>query len=196
MTHHTELLNYIAEKINAEHYLEVGVFNPDHNFNKINVRYKIGVDPDPKARATKRMTSDKFFSTNKTKFDLIWLDGLHHKDQIKKDIINAFKCLNEGGIIAIHDSNPHSEALTCVPRGSQREWTGDVYRTICQIVSPKMTVDFDYGCCVLRKEDGLEWNDINVTWEEFDKNRNELLSLVSVEEALKLLDKNVTLANI
>lgn len=31
---HTDLINAIAKKINAYKYLEVGVFNPDNNFNK------------------------------------------------------------------------------------------------------------------------------------------------------------------
>lgn len=189
MTHHSELLNFIAKKINAEKYLEVGIFNPAHNFNLIDVPYKKSVDPDPNAKAIFLGTSDDFFASNTETFDLCWIDGLHHAEQVKKDIINAWDCLNENGIIVIHDSNPHSEPLTCIPRGRQREWTGDVYKTICQIASPKFTVDFDYGCCVIKKSDKLEWNDLNITWDYFNENRKELLNLVSVEEAKELIEK-------
>jgi hypothetical protein len=185
MKHHSELLNLIAKKINAEKYLEIGVFNPAHNFNLIDVPYKKSVDPDPNAKAIFLGTSDDFFYSNTETFDLIWIDGLHHAEQVKKDIINAWDCLNKGGVIVVHDSNPHSERITHVPRDN-REWTGDVYKTICQIVSPKITVDFDYGCCVIT--DKPELSNKKITWDYFDKNRKQLLNLVSVEEAKKIID--------
>jgi hypothetical protein len=197
MEHHSELLNLIAKKIKARHYLEIGVFNPDHNFNKIDVLMKVGVDPDPNAKATICATSDDFFETAKEfgdKFELIWLDGLHEAEQIKKDIINAWQCLRPGGVIAIHDSNPHKESITHFPRDS-REWTGNVYKTISNIKTPKFTVDFDYGCCILRKpktfeaqEPCLFISDNEITWEHFDANRKNLLNLVGVDEAIKIID--------
>lgn len=194
MTNHTDLLNYIAAKTNARHYLEIGVFNPDHNFNKIDVMHKLGVDPDPNAKATVCKTSDEFFDIAKQfgdKFDIIWIDGLHHADQVKKDIINAWRCIPIGGIIALHDCNPPTEATTCIPRGKQREWCGDVFKTICQINSPFFfTVDFDYGCTVIRKtEDPLEFNDANFEWDHFNSHRTELLNLKSIEQAKEIIDQ-------
>jgi predicted DNA-binding protein with PD1-like motif len=157
MTNHSELLNLIAKKIKAKIYIEIGVFNPEHNFNKIEVEEKIGVDPDPNAGATACMTSDNFFSFFKKiggHADLVWIDGLHHADQVKKDIENAWEILSPGGVIAIHDCNPHKESITHVPRDS-REWCGDVFKVICNLWVPKFTVDFDYGCCVIRKGNSL-----------------------------------------
>jgi hypothetical protein len=157
MTNHSELLNLIAKKIHAKIYIEIGVFNPEHNFNKIEVEEKIGVDPDPNAGATACMTSDNFFSFFKKiggHADLVWIDGLHHADQVKKDIENAWEIVSPGGVIAIHDCNPHKESITHVPRDS-REWCGNVYEAICCLSLPKFTIDFDYGCCVIRKESRL-----------------------------------------
>jgi SAM-dependent methyltransferase len=190
--YHTKLLNLIAGKINAEHYLEIGIFNPDHNFNLIKCPYKIGVDPDPNANATVRATSDEFFASNTLTFDLIWLDGLHHADQLRKDLLNAWKCLNPGGVIAIHDSNPHSEKITHVPRDN-REWTGDIYQTVANIRSDKFTVNEDYGCCVIRKLNKIGSKQIyiqnkEITWEYFDQNRQELLNLVTVEKAHEIIE--------
>lgn len=192
MKNHTDLLNLIARKISAKRYVEIGVFNPDHNFNLIDVPQKVGVDPDPNAKAKIPWTSDRFFEVCEitgAMVDLIFVDGLHHADQVRKDIYNSWRILNDGGVIVIHDSNPYSEHITHVPRDN-REWTGDVYKTICQIVSPKFTVDFDYGCCVIRKMPGDKLTICNdkVTWDYFDKNRNLLLNLVSVESAVKVIE--------
>lgn len=199
MKNHTDLLNLIAQVIGAKTYIEIGVFNPDHNFNHIQVEHKIGVDPDPAAKASMTATSDKAFGLFKeigAKANLFWIDGLHEKEQVKLDIQNAWNCLEVGGVIAIHDSNPHKESITHVPRDS-REWCGDVYKTICQLKhSSKFTVDFDYGCCVIRKVvtdpetgiDPLGWDDKEITWDEFTANRKELLNLVSVDDAVQIIN--------
>lgn len=197
MVHHSQLINLIAEKIKAENYLEIGVFNPDHNFNLINVAKKESVDPDPEAKATHIIESDWFFEQNYIRsdmplWDLIFIDGLHHADQVKKDIINAWKCLNDGGVIVIHDCNPHSEHITHVPRDN-REWCGDVYKTVCNIANPFFTVDFDYGCAVLRKDNSKVWSkDIDfvnndITWDLFEKNRH-VINLVTVEEGINIIN--------
>lgn len=193
MTHHSELLNFIARKIKAKYYLEIGVFNTAHNFDKIDVELKISVDPDPGAGAIFKKTSDDFFAhLPDARFDLILVDGLHHADQAKKDILNAWKALNPGGAIVIHDSNPPTEITTCVPRGEQREWCGDVYKTICQLsYSKAFTVDMDYGCCVIKKTTDNEYpifSDRKFTWNEFDVDRDRLLNLKSVDESKKIIN--------
>lgn len=188
MKTHTDLINLIAIKIKAKTYLEIGVYNPDHNFNLIAIQSKVSVDPDNNAGAMIKMTSDDYFKTfPEKKYDLIFIDGLHHADQVKRDIENSFNCLTENGVIVLHDCNPPTEKTTCVPRGEQREWCGDVYRTICQIESEKFTVDFDYGCCVIR--DKVAFSDAVITWEQFNANRKELLNLITVEEAQELISK-------
>jgi hypothetical protein len=192
MTTHTELLNFIAEKIGAKKYLEIGVFNPEHNFNQIEVPQKIGVDPDPSANATVKSTSDEFFKISKLmggRFDLIFIDGLHHVDQVAKDILNAWACLNAGGVIVLHDCNPHKESITHVPRDS-REWCGDVYKAVSLVTTSKFTIDMDYGCCVIHKttDQALEWKCGEIHWEQFDKERKKLLNLVSVQEGIDIIN--------
>lgn len=58
--------NFISER-NYKSYLEIGIHNPNDNFNKISIERKIGVDPDANARATYVMTSDEFFKHNEMK---------------------------------------------------------------------------------------------------------------------------------
>ena len=50
-----------------------------------------------------RNTSDKFFLTNNSKFDLIYIDGNHLYDFVKKDLLNSLNCLNQNGIIILDD---------------------------------------------------------------------------------------------
>lgn len=196
MMKHTELINYVAGKIKAETYLEIGIYDTRHNFDRINIPVKIGVDPDPAVKATYNCTSDDFFTpwgishnaADPLLFDLIFIDGLHYADQVRKDIINGWQHLVDGGVIILHDCNPPYKETTCIPRGAQREWCGDIYRTIYQIKTKKFTVDFDYGCTVLYKGDEeLKFTDENITWEEFDLFRKEALNLVSFEEAKKII---------
>ena len=40
------------------------------------------------------------------KFDIIFIDGLHEYDQVKKDIVNSLKFIDEKGFILIHDLLP------------------------------------------------------------------------------------------
>ena len=50
-----------------------------------------------------KMTSDEFFKQNKNKFDFIYVDGDHAKDQVYKDLINSWSILNSNGFLLIDD---------------------------------------------------------------------------------------------
>ena len=49
------------------------------------------------------LTSDHFFEMNKNKYNFIYIDGMHTKEQIPKDIINSWDSLLVGGIIWMDD---------------------------------------------------------------------------------------------
>ncbi len=50
-----------------------------------------------------KSTSDWFFKNNLEKYDFIYVDGDHTSYGVIKDAVNAYECLNIGGIIAFDD---------------------------------------------------------------------------------------------
>lgn len=141
ITHHTELLNALIEKYNLKSYLEIGVQNPANNFDKVKCEKKVGVDPELyglQGMSIYQKTSDEWFNEKvfnyktddyeqvNTIFDLIFIDGLHHADQVKRDFENSLRCLSDNGFIVIHDVLPENEAGTIVPRETKQWWGDDL----------------------------------------------------------------------
>ena len=190
----TELINRLARRINASSYLEIGV-SCGGNLAGVNCLRKIGVDPDVNANsATHQMTSDQFFGSNLETFDLIFIDGLHHSEQVQKDILNALSRLNPGGCIVCHDMNPLNECMQKVPMETP-EWTGDCWKAWVQIRSQRsdltmFVVDTDYGCGIIQPgaQQCLEISGLTLDWENLCQHRKEWLGLITVNEFLLWLE--------
>ena len=125
-----QIVKYIIEKKNYKKYLEIGCFD-DELFNQVNCHQKVGVDPV--SGGTIRETSDQFFKKNNENFDCIFIDGLHEYNQVKKDIENSLKFLNDGGIILLHDCMPDNYYAQAIPR-CQWDWNGDVWKAYDQVL--------------------------------------------------------------
>lgn len=177
-----EILNEIIEREGYKSYLEIG-YGSGYNFERIKCKNKTSVDV--KGKATFKGTSDDFFKQNEDKFDVVFIDGDHTADQVRKDIINAMRFLEEDGVIAIHDTIPHNEAMQKVPR-EQKEWTGDVYKAVAGFHKEYPDVKLetylcDYGLTVIYpqgKKYRKHFEDKDLTFVEFDKNKTELLNIV------------------
>lgn len=188
----TDIINRVIKKIGAKKYLEIGVDN-GQNFESIVCNYKVGVDPDTSYPVTFKLTSDNFFNINTETFDVIFVDGLHHAEQVYRDIINSLKILNEGGYIICHDLNPPTEEHQVIPyRGG--DWNGDCWKSFVQLRKERndlsmFTVNTDYGCGVITKgqQDVLCFNE-PLEYQYFDANRKEWLNLISPEEFLIKFD--------
>ena len=50
------------------------------------------------------MKSEDFFIKNKKKFDIIYIDGSHHANDVFNDCIESWKILNKNGVIIIDDN--------------------------------------------------------------------------------------------
>lgn len=187
-----DIINKIIQKYDYKSYLEIGVASPDATFNKINVAYKVSVDPRTDYQYTYNLTSDDFFRANKENFDCIFIDGLHHSEQVYRDIKNSLKILNEGGTIVCHDMNPPSEASQIVPQAAG-EWCGDCWKAWMNLRFrhsdlSMFVVNTDYGVGIIRK--GFQKRvplSFDLSYANFDKNRKEWLNLVTVEEFEKII---------
>ena len=122
------IIQQTIDRKNYKSYLEIGC-DQDELFSKIRIEKKVGVDPV--SGGTLRDTSDDFFKKNNIKFDIIFIDGLHEYDQVKKDINNSLFFLNDLGVIFLHDCMPKNFISQAVPRG-RAIWNGDVWKNIVE----------------------------------------------------------------
>jgi SAM-dependent methyltransferase len=127
----TDLINRIIKARGYTRYLEIGT-QKGVNLVGVQCAYKLGVDIDPRAVADIHMGSDEYFATHPEKFDIVFIDGLHHADQVQRDICNALNILNPGGIILCHDMLPKNEAGQLVPRQS-KTWYGDCWKAFVRL---------------------------------------------------------------
>jgi hypothetical protein len=189
----TDLINfYVKRKINC-HYLEIGVGCLSANFNKITATIKDGVDPFNFCNNC--MSSDIFFTKNKNKYDVIFIDGDHKVKQVIKDAANAMDCLNNDGVILMHDCNPLLEEDQTEEITNPRHWNGSVWKAVLfyRQKYPDMfivTVDTDEGICIMKPDKKIDYLlppfSENEDFNFLKKYRKDILNLITVEEWKKL----------
>jgi hypothetical protein len=189
-----EIVQNIIDLKNYKSYLEIGTFK-DELFASINCNKKIGVDPVSGGNV--RKTSDKFFLENKEKFDLIFIDGLHHYNQVKKDIANSLVALNDKGVILMHDCMPKDYYYQAVPR-CQYEWNGDTWKAFVEFRT-KENIDAyccyaDQGIGVILKRKNVNKLDLNIkNFNKFDFNKyvenySSYLNLVEYNDLIQIIN--------
>ena len=208
------ILNYLVSTLNRDiAYLEIGVRNPDDNFNKIEAFKKFSVDPGLEYKKNPvdfQMTSDDFFSklekgellSPTIKFDLIFIDGLHLAEQVNRDIENSMKFISDDGFVVLHDCNPPTQwhareefSFGFSPAGGF--WNGTTWKAFLKWRSnPNVhscCIDSDSGVGILAKtrQIGFSTNKINKFYEysELDSHRKEYLNLITFADLKLILDK-------
>ena len=192
-----EIINSFIKKHNFKNYLEIGVCHGDC-IREVQCENKDGVDSGWEGHMVPetnfKMTSDAFFQQNEKIYDIVFIDGLHHSDQVDKDIINSINYTTDNGVIILHDCNPPTYAHSVIPCPNyQMAWNGDVYKSVLRFQQNNQnhtffTVDSDWGVGVILKntkpthtltpeqyQRGID------DWFYFDKNRKELLNLMSIQ---------------
>lgn len=206
---HTDIVNWLIEKRGLKSYLEIGV-GDGKAFSVIRCEHKESVNPAEdlyaSAEPTLRMTSDVFFAQNVVKFDLIFIDGLHHADAVERDLDNALAALNPGGVVVCHDLNPTTEKMQAVPR-SESEWTGDCWKAWVRLRCRRSDLvfavtDIDYGVGIILTGEPSPMPCLvadlnNLNWRAFYMSRVEWLPLVPpgrLDEALGMSPEQTSLA--
>lgn len=195
-----EVINFLIHNNNYTNYLEIGI-RGGGCFKKIICENKEGVDPNPKCKCKNHMTSDDFFNNIplSQKYDIIFIDGLHLENQVLRDIQNSLKHLSENGTIVLHDCNPMLEERQLEYKKSKNaKWNGTVWKAFVKLRMQRsdlkmLVVDIDHGCGIITKgkQDTLKYTkNIKLNFDFLDKNREEILNLISVEKFINITNCN------
>jgi methyltransferase family protein len=203
----TVIINYLLSLLSRETtYLEIGVRNPEHNFNHINATQKYSVNPGVEFEANPvdfNVTSDDFFKQLKENkllspeimFDVIFIDGLHLAEQVDRDIKNAMEYIKDDGFIVLHDCNPPTEwhartDFNYIHTPAYRSWNGTTWKAFLKWrFNPNVNsccINSDWGVGILSKNQkiGAPITQENEFYEysELENNRVKLLNLISFED--------------
>ena len=189
-----DIINILIKKNNYKSYLEVGTQDPNSNFNKIEIENKVSIDPFPRGEVTFVGTSDEYFQSilEDVKFDIIFIDGLHHDDQVLRDIENSLNHLSDIGIIVCHDCLPITEHMQ-ERNDHGGVWLGDVWKAIAKLRVERIdldikVVDTDLGCGLIKSGTNIPYitNENYLIYSYYDLHKWALMNIISVEEFLKL----------
>jgi hypothetical protein len=190
-----DIINQLIKKFNYINYLEIGV-NDGSCIRNVIAAHKDGVDPGIETinppEVNYPITSDSFFELirgHDIKYDIIFIDGLHHDYQVYKDIRNALNHITDNGTIVCHDMNPLWE-ITQRKTGVVGTWNGDCWKAWVQLRSELKdysmeVVDTDHGVGIIRKgsQQLLTLDKIytELTYDYLYNNRQHVLNLVDVD---------------
>lgn len=76
-------------------------------------------------------TSDSFFSKNTDTYSIIYIDGDHHYEAVKRDLQNAYKCLESGGILWCDDY----------------AWSDDIQQAVKEFVDENPSIKLIHSGC-------------------------------------------------
>jgi predicted O-methyltransferase YrrM len=141
----------LIQATGARSYLEIGCAE-NLLFDTVQADRKVGVDPAQ--GGTHRMTSDAFFAANGETFEVVFIDGLHVYNQVRRDVANALKVVPAGGWIALHDMFPRDWIEEHTPQISTSRWTGDPWKVGFELIRTTgvefRLLSIDHGVGVIR----------------------------------------------
>lgn len=146
-------LNRLAEALGCRTYLEIGV-ETGRTFLQVSLAQRTGVDPcfqfdwqEHQGRDGVQLhatTSDAFFAdlAAETRYDLIFVDGLHTFEQTYRDILHGLRHSHRGTVLLIDDTVPSDVFSTCrdqlqclnlratFAQDGDPSWHGDTYKVV------------------------------------------------------------------
>ena len=197
-----DIIKILINKFKFKSYLEIGVRNGTV-INNINIEKKDGVDPAGNCNYI--MTSDKFFEQlpKETKYDLIFIDGLHEYRQSVRDVSNSLNHLSKNGIIVMHDCNPPTKWHQREPGeyNGTGKWNGTVWKSFIEHRKNRkdltmFVVDCDWGVGIIKEKSKTKFPEIIVKEEDnvldyewLDKNRKMALNLIDGKKFMEWINK-------
>ncbi len=187
------VINYVISKHNLQKYLEIGIEGDAGNWRAIEAPFKYSIDITRNPYAMQMVSSDTFFYQLNHTFDFIFIDGDHHSNQVDRDIQNSLNFISDDGFILCHDTCPHEEGMQIVPR-EQAGWCGDVWKSILRLRKSTdiyvQTLESDFGLTMIRKNKTMPKFELDIeeTWENYVKYRNNFLNIMDWESFKKGLD--------
>lgn len=215
-----QAINRIIESLQAEIYLEVGVAKGSTFLRQPMPPLKLRIAVDPNSRYMESMDlsdirncaclaiSDDFFRLwqvplHRMGIDVVFIDGLHTREQVERDVSHSLEHLTDGGVIVLHDSSP-SNSMMATPAPSlghfkkehpdERAWCGDVWKAVvCLRSAPEFghinvfTLDIAPGLTIVTKGErglSLPYSREQIkrfTYDDLDKNREQWLNIKSLE---------------
>lgn len=191
-----DIINKIIAAKGYKNYLEIGVRGGEC-FRKIACENKSGVDPVKiNESTTHEMTSDDFFGSlsEDSRFDCVFIDGLHIDEQVYQDVENSLNFLSEDGVILLHDCNPptqfHAGETPVYGPPANGDWNGTVYLALIKLRLYRSdlfltTIDTDWGVGIIRRAPSETLNffpNDALNWDFFKENKKQILNLITVEE--------------
>lgn len=194
----SKIINKLVQDNGYKTYLEIGI-SSGNTFREVICDVKEGVDPnggditkpDVPSFITYPYTSDIFFENYVCKkYDIVFIDGLHHCDQALRDIYNSIQNLNSGGIILLHDTKPYTELMQRNPQPDEVAnggiWTGDVWKAVAKFRSTETqfvceTINFDLGLSLIYEGTSVPIqipSDDELTYEYYLQNQEYILNFV------------------
>lgn len=213
-----DIINHLIKLRGYKRYLEVGV-NDGSCFTKIECKHKDAVDPGAEGGESELInypiTSDEFFhnvAPYTLPYDIIFVDGLHTKEQVDKDIRNSLKNLNFNGALVLHDTHPWHEHETrpyeqFLAEGRDNTergwWVGTTWQSVVRLRSENPFVKVktvmirehvdDADVSILEptceRQPLLEKHKEMYNYSYFAENKQNLLNLISAKDFFSLYDK-------
>lgn len=154
-----DILNKFIQERDYARYLEIGVFEGE-TFKKIECEEIQGIEINPLFNDERVFEGTVEEFKSRKKYDVIFIDGGHDYESVKKDYEFALTRLKKGGIIAFHDILPPTEwhtrpkeeykfpqewcgqALDVFLESQLKNWTDDTYL-------PKVYTNVPFGLGIL-----------------------------------------------
>ncbi len=185
-----ELINRIIQKKNYKSYLELGIGAALETVSQIKCDKIVSVDTVKfnDKNPTFVGTTNAYFDKHKEKFDVIYIDAAHDKNQVDIDAVNSMEILNDDGVIFMHDIGP-ADRSQIVPTAS-----GTAYLSYFWIRANPAIDAFSYefpngdvlGIVKMRENPNLLMH-FELNFEFYENNRDFILQKKSLEEVLELV---------